>query len=73
MRRIGSGFIRRVIYQCNNKFKGGQKCGTPHLDEETIKQMFVTAVNELLVERDEIIANLETAKGTLFDNTDLDT
>lgn len=24
----------RVIWQCNNKFKGDHKCETPHLDEE---------------------------------------
>ena len=29
---------RRVIWQCNGKFKGEHKCETPHLDEETIKQ-----------------------------------
>ena len=25
---------RRVIWQCNGKFKGEHKCETPHLDEE---------------------------------------
>jgi len=31
---------RRVIWQCNHKFDSGEKCTTPHLDEETIKQLF---------------------------------
>ena len=24
---------RRVVWQCNHKFDGGEKCTTPHLDE----------------------------------------
>lgn len=63
---------RRVIYQCNNRFKGDDKCATPHLDEETIKRMFITAVNKLISERDEILANLKTLQETLFDKTDID-
>ncbi len=34
---------RRVIWQCNNKFKGECKCGTPHLTEEFIKAKFLEA------------------------------
>ena len=29
---------RRVIYQCNHKFKNEKKCSTPHLTEEEIKE-----------------------------------
>lgn len=29
---------RRVIWQCNHEFDGGEKCSTPHLDEEKIKE-----------------------------------
>ena len=32
---------RRVIWQCNHKFDGDEKCTTPHLTEEDIKTMFV--------------------------------
>jgi len=60
---------RRTIYQCNHKFKGEHKCGTPHFDEETIKQLFVSAVNKLLTDKDEIIANFALVKDGLF-NTD---
>lgn len=34
---------RRVIWQCNNKFKGECKCGTPHLTEDFIKAKFLEA------------------------------
>ena len=48
---------RRVIWQCNHKFDGGEKCRTPHLEEETLKGFFVKAVNFLTTEKDEIAAN----------------
>jgi FtsZ-binding cell division protein ZapB len=57
---------RRTIWQCNEKFKGEDKCATPHLDEEAIKRLFVSAVNTLLADKDEIIANLKAVRGELF-------
>ena len=32
---------RRVIWQCNHKFQNGEKCKTPHLYEDVIKEKFV--------------------------------
>ena len=32
---------RRVSWQCNGKFKGEYRCGTPHLYEEGIKRLFL--------------------------------
>ena len=43
---------RRVIWQCNAKFKGQEKCDTPHLTEDEIQQLFVEAINELLKDRE---------------------
>ena len=57
---------RRVIWQCNHKFDGGEKCSTPHLDEETIKQLFIKALNILAEERDLIIVGFEEIKDTAF-------
>lgn len=48
---------RRVIWQCNKKFKNGDKCTTPHLYEDYIKESFVTAMNKMLANRNEIIRN----------------
>ena len=59
---------RRTIYRCNNKYNG-QKCQTPHVTEEEIKAVFVTAFNRLVTERDEIIANARLVKQTLCDTT----
>ena len=46
---------RRVIWQCNNKFKGDHKCETPHLDEKTIKARFIAAFNAILDSKDNIL------------------
>jgi hypothetical protein len=63
---------RRVIYQCNHKFKGDRKCATPHIDEEAIKQLFVSAANALLADKGEIIANFNLVKDDLFDTAALE-
>lgn len=64
---------RRVVWQCNHKFDSGKKCSTPHLDEETIKELFVKAVNILCTEKDEIIANFNAIKDEYFDTASLET
>lgn len=63
---------RRVIFQCNNKFKGADKCKTPHINEENIKRLFVIAVNKLISNKDEILENFEAIKNTIFDVTTLE-
>ena len=61
---------RRTVYRCNNKYDG-QKCQTPHVTEEEIKEAFVTAFNRLVTEREEIIANARLVRQTLCDTTAL--
>lgn len=61
---------RRVIYQCNHKFKDGRKCSTPHLTEDEIKTAFVKAYSIFLEERDEIIQNTELVISRLTDSTE---
>ena len=63
---------RRMIWQCNHKFNKDEKCNTPHLDEETIKTFFISAVNKLLSEKEEIFENFQLLKDTVFDTTDLE-
>lgn len=62
---------RRTIYQCNNKFRHKTGCKTPHLTEYEIKEYFVKAVNHLITEKDEIIANIKTIRKMLCDKGDL--
>ncbi len=63
---------RRMVWQCNQKFSGDQKCQTPHLDEDYIKKLFITAANKLLAEKDEIIDNFESIKDVLYDTGPLE-
>jgi len=51
---------RRVIWQCNPRFKNDEKCNTPHLYEDKIKQAFVEAFNSLIKNKDEILQGYET-------------
>ena len=63
---------RRVIYQCNHKYKGGKPCGTPHVTEEQVKDAFVRAVNVLLSEKEELSANVQMVIAVLCDSTELE-
>ena len=63
---------RRTIYQCNRKYDSDNQCRTPHLDEERIKKLFISAVNKLLSDREEILENFELIKSTVFDTSDLE-
>ena len=59
---------RRVVWQCNAKFKGEGRCQTPHLTEDEIKTAFLAVLNRIAPARDEIVTNLREAQRTL-DNT----
>ena len=63
---------RKVIWQCNHKFDGGEKCATPHLDEEAIKTLFVRALNSFCRERAEITVAFEEMKEAAFGTDELD-
>ena len=45
---------RKVVWQCNHKFDGGEKCTTPHLNETAVKVLFLKAANAIFGERDSI-------------------
>ncbi len=57
---------RRVVWQCNDKFKGHHRCDTPHLYEETLENLFVKAINIFCAKKDDIIAEFEKTKDTAF-------
>ena len=63
---------RRVVWQCNSKFKDKTRCKTPHLTEEEIRRGFVKAVNRLLAIREEVAANLREVQTDLSDTADLE-
>ena len=63
---------RRIIYQCNHKYKGGKPCSTPHVTEEQVKDAFVRAVNVLFSEKEELSANVQMVIAMLCDSTELE-
>jgi hypothetical protein len=63
---------RRVIWQCNGKFKGAEKCTTPHLYEEDIQRLFLSAFSKLMADRTALLEDLRTVQDALTDCTDLD-
>ena len=58
---------RRVIWQCNGKFKGKEKCRTPHLTEDQIKDFFVIALSELIENREALLDDGRVIKDKLSD------
>ena len=63
---------RRVVWQCNSKFRDKTRCTTPHLTENEIKDAFVRAANSLITDRDEILAELRTVQTTLSGTEELE-
>jgi len=63
---------RRTIWQCNGKFKGAEKCATPHLYEKDIQRIFLDFVNSLITDRAAITGGLKEALMAITDNTILE-
>lgn len=63
---------RRVIWRCNEKYKGDKKCKTPHVTEDEVKEKFLEAFNSIFEYREELITNCRLAQKSLCDCTELD-
>lgn len=63
---------RRVVWQCNDKFKGEHKCETPHLTEERLKELFLSALGAYLSDREIVIVRLRDAQRVLTDTDFID-
>src|SRR5574344_938039 len=63
---------RRVIWQCNSKFKKGEKCATPHFAEDEIKERFIQAWNGMQDITDEVISECRSVIEGLFDSDAID-
>lgn len=62
---------RCVVWQCNEKHRG-QHCTTPHFTEQEMQAAFLAAFNQVLDEREEIIAAYQDVMEALTDTADLD-
>lgn len=63
---------RRIIWQCNGKFKGENKCATPHLYEDQLQALFVAAMSEYMSDHEIAIADLQYAQRSLTDTDFID-
>jgi len=63
---------RKVVWRCNAKFNGEHRCATPHLTEDEIKAMFLKAYNQLMGNREQVIADCRLMLEMLADHSRLD-
>ena len=56
---------RKVVWQCNAKFKGKTRCTTPHLTENEIKAAFLRVANRLITDRSMILKELREEQNLL--------
>lgn len=63
---------RRVIWQCNHKFKNGEKCTTPHLYEDEIKKRFVEVCNRIAADKEDFLISCQQIVEMLSDTSTLD-
>ena len=58
--------------RCNHKYEKETVCSTPNLTEEEISEAFVTAINQLLKEKEQHMSKLEKLLDCLADTKSLD-
>ena len=63
---------RKVIWRCNAKFHCEHKCATPYLTEEEIKAAFLKAYNDLMGNREQVIADCRLMLEMLSDHSMLE-
>ncbi len=63
---------RRVIWQCNNKFKGEHFCTTPHFYEDEIKIRFISTFAKFFQHKDMVIETCQTLIEELTDTSTID-
>lgn len=63
---------RRIIWQCNKKFKGTNLCNTPHFSEDEIKEQFLKAFYVFFQGKDVICKTVNDFIRTLSDFSSID-
>ncbi len=62
---------RKIVWQCSHRYttRKEDRCHTPAVSEDKVKELFVRALNELLANKNSVIADLYVLKG-IASNTD---
>ncbi|WP_278244342.1 zinc ribbon domain-containing protein [Caloramator australicus] len=63
---------RKIIWQCNSKYKNDKKCKTPFINEEDLKKAFVEVFNGVINNKKEILKGYEEVIKELICTKDLD-
>lgn len=71
---------RKVIWRCNEKYgrkgkngeAGAQRCSTPHLTEEEIKEAFCRALGVLIEDREKLAEDIRLLRAELADTEELE-
>ena len=63
---------RKVIWQCNNKWKKNVHCQTPILDSGTVRRMFLEAYEQFMEMREQVLENCALIRLSLTDLRDWD-
>ena len=63
---------RRRVWRCNHKYENDDKCQTPHLTDDEVKEIFVNSTNQLIEIKEEVIRNFEEARELLFGTAELE-
>ena len=61
-----------MIWRCNLKYKGAEKCSTPHMTEQELCEKAVLAMNQLLGSHESILEDCRMIIATLSDTSALD-
>ncbi len=63
---------KKTVWQCNCKFSGEHHCSTPTLDENDVKERFLSAFNQIFDCRESILEACRIAQAHLTDCTEID-
>ena len=63
---------RRVIWQCNEKFRNEKRCTTPHLEEDDIKARFLKAFISLFSLKGQLSEDCRLIKKRLTDTSSIE-
>ncbi len=62
---------RKVIWRCNHKYNGQQKCTSPHVTQETLECTFEEVMCRMIAQREHVIAACRLAVKEVLDADDL--
>ena len=62
---------RKVVWRCNHKYNGQQKCTSPHVTQETLECAFEEVMRRMIAQREHVIAACSLAVKEVLDADDL--